>query len=138
LERTFTIIKPDAVEAGYSGAIITAIESAGFRLMGMKKRIMRRQEAEVFYAVHRDKAFFSDLMAYITRSPVIVMALEKENAVADFRTLIGATDPAKADPGTIRQRFATSISENAIHGSDSPENGRLEVAFFFAEHELIS
>jgi nucleoside-diphosphate kinase len=138
LERTFTIIKPDAVEAGYSGAIITAIESAGFRLMAMKKRIMRRQEAEVFYAVHRDKAFFSDLMAYITRSPVIVMALEKENAVADFRTLIGATDPAKADPGTIRQRFATSISENAIHGSDSPENGRLEVAFFFAEHELIS
>jgi nucleoside-diphosphate kinase len=98
LERTFTIIKPDAVEAGYSGAIITAIESAGFRLMAMKKRIMRRQEAEVFYAVHRDKAFFSDLMAYITRSPVIVMALEKENAVADFRTLIGATDPAKADP----------------------------------------
>lgn len=137
MERTFTIIKPDAVEENNVGGIVAEIEKAGFSILGMKMIRMRRDQAESFYAVHKGKVFFDELMGYITRSKVVVMALEKENAIADFRNLIGATNPDEAAPGTIRKKFAKSIQENAIHGSDSVENGLIEVGFFFADSELI-
>ena len=137
MERTFTIIKPDAVVEKNIGAIVADIEKAGFNILGMKMVRIRKDQAESFYAIHKDKGFFDELMTYITRSKVVVMALEKDNAISDFRELIGATNPADAEPGTIRKKFAKSIQENAIHGSDSVENGLLEVGFFFADSELI-
>ncbi len=137
VERTLAIIKPDAVRAGVAGEIIAQIQQAGFRILGMKLIRMNENQAGAFYAVHRERPFYGELVRYMSSGPVIPIALEKVNAVADFRTLIGATDPAEAADGTIRKRFGRSKGENAIHGSDSPENARAEVAFFFAESELV-
>lgn len=133
--RTFTMIKPDAVSAGHTGSITQLIEEAGFRIVAIKKTQLTPERAGEFYAVHRERGFYQDLCAYMSSGAIVPMILEKENAVADFRTLIGATDPAKAAEGTIRKRFATSIEANAIHGSDSDENAAIEGAFFFAQLE---
>lgn len=134
--RTFTIIKPDSVEKGNFGKIISRIEAEGFRLLGVKKVALSNKQAQAFYGVHRERPFFGDLVEYMTSGPVYVAALEKENAVASLRGLMGATDPTKADQGTIRKEFGESIERNAIHGSDSDENAAIEIAFFFAEYEL--
>lgn len=137
MERTFAIIKPDAVERNLSGKILTKIEEAGFRIVGMKKIHLTRAQAEGFYYVHKERPFFNDLCAFMSRSPVIVMALEKENAIADWRTLMGATNPANAEPGTIRKEFAKNIEENSAHGSDAPETAAFEIPYFFSALELV-
>jgi nucleoside-diphosphate kinase len=136
--RTFTIIKPDSVRKGNFGRIISRIEAEGFRILGLKKVGLSQRQAEAFYAVHRERPFYNDLVNYMTSGPVYVAALEKDNAVSSLRTLMGATDPAKADAGTIRKEFGESIEQNAIHGSDSDENARIEIGFFFAESELTA
>ena len=133
--RTFTMIKPDAVAAGNTGAIIKMIEEAGFRIVAIKKTMLTPQRAGEFYAVHSERGFFNDLCAYMSSGAIVPMILEKENAMADFRTLIGATNPANAADGTIRKLFAKSIEANAIHGSDSDENAQIEGNFFFAGTE---
>jgi nucleoside-diphosphate kinase len=130
--RTFTMIKPDAVAGGNSGAIIKIIEEAGFRIVAIKKTLLSPERAGEFYAVHAERPFYGDLCGYMSSGPIIPMILEKENAVADFRVLIGATDPAKAAEGTIRKLFAQSVQANAIHGSDSDENAAIEGFFFFS------
>ena len=129
--RTFTMIKPDAVAEGNSGAIIKMIEEAGFRIVAMKKTLLTNARAGEFYAVHAARPFYGELCEYMSSGAIIPMILEKENAVADFRLLVGATDPTKADEGTIRKLFAKSIGANAIHGSDSDENAGIEGNFFF-------
>lgn len=129
--RTFTMIKPDAVEDGNSGAIIKMIEEAGFRIVALKKTQLTPERAGQFYAVHSERPFYNDLCKYMSSGSIIPIILEKENAVADFRTLIGATNPENADEGTIRKLFAKSIEANAIHGSDSDENAEIEGNFFF-------
>ncbi|MDT8887734.1 nucleoside-diphosphate kinase [Aquirufa regiilacus] len=129
--RTFTMIKPDAVIDGFTGPIIQQIEEAGYRIVAIKKVHLTPEEAGKFYEVHKERPFYGELCEYMSSNPIIPMILEKENAVADFRELIGATDPAKAAEGTIRKRFARSLSSNAIHGSDSDENAAIEGAFFF-------
>jgi nucleoside-diphosphate kinase len=134
--RTFTIVKPDSVRKGNFGRIISRIESEGFKILGLKKIALSQRQSEAFYAVHKERPFYKDLVTYMTSGPVYVAALERENAVPELRKLMGATDPKKADPGTIRAEFGESIEQNAIHGSDSDENARIEVAFFFAESEL--
>jgi len=133
VERTLTIIKPDAVAGGHSGEIITALEQAGFRILAMKMVRLTREQAEGFYQVHRDKFFFDSLVRFMTEGPVIPMALERENAIQALRDLMGNTNPEKAGEGTHRQRFAASIKRNAIHGSDAPETAAFEVAYFFGE-----
>jgi nucleoside-diphosphate kinase len=133
--KTFTMIKPDAVAAGNSGAIIKMIEEAGFGIVAMKKTQLSADLAGKFYAVHKERPFYGDLVKYMSSGPIVAMILEKDNAVADFRNLIGATDPSKAVPGTIRALFAKSIEANAIHGSDSDENAAIEGNFFFSEYE---
>ena len=135
--RTFTIIKPDSVRKGNFGKIISRIESEGFRVLGVKKIGLSQRQAEAFYAVHRERPFFGSLVEYMTSGPVFVAALEGNDAVASLRKLMGATDPTKADAGTIRKEFGESIEQNAIHGSDSDENAKQEIAFFFAENELV-
>ena len=135
--RTFTIIKPDSVRKGNFGKIISRIESEGFRVLGVKKIGLSDRQAQAFYAVHKERPFYGSLVEYMTSGPVYVAALERDNAVAELRKLMGATDPTKADEGTIRKEFGESIEQNAIHGSDSDENARNEIAFFFAESELI-
>ena len=129
------MIKPDAVAAGNTGAIIEMIEKAGFRIVAMKKAQMTAQRAGQFYEVHKERPFYNDLTKYMSSGAIVPMILEKDNAVEDFRKLIGATDPTKAEEGTIRKKFAKSIEANAIHGSDSDENARIEGSFFFAEIE---
>ncbi|HEX6084518.1 MAG TPA: nucleoside-diphosphate kinase [Thermoanaerobaculia bacterium] len=135
--RTFTIIKPDSVRKGNFGKIISRIESEGFRILGVKKIGLSQRQAQAFYAVHKERPFYGSLVDYMTSGPVYVAALERDNAVAELRKLMGATDPTKADAGTIRKEFGESIEQNAIHGSDSDENANIEIAFFFAESELI-
>ena len=135
--RTFTIIKPDSVRKGNFGKIISRIETEGFRVLGLKKVSLSRSEAEAFYGVHRERPFFGSLVEYMTSGSVFVAALERDNAVAELRKLMGATDPAKADAGTIRKEFGESIEQNAIHGSDSDENAAIEISFFFAGTELL-
>ena len=135
--RTFTIVKPDSVRKGNFGKIISRLESEGFRILGLKKTSLSQAQAEGFYAVHRERPFFSALVAYMTSGPVYVAALEREDAVPTLRKVMGATDPAKADAGTIRKDFGESIEQNAIHGSDSDENAKIEISFFFAESELL-
>ncbi len=135
--RTFTVIKPDSVRKGNFGKIISRLESEGFRVLGLKKASLSRAQAEAFYAVHRERPFFSGLVDYMTSGPVYVAALQRESAVPYLRQVMGATDPAKADAGTIRKDFGESIEQNAIHGSDSDENANIEIAFFFAESELL-
>jgi nucleoside-diphosphate kinase len=133
--RTFTMIKPDAVGAGNTGAITKLIEEAGFRIVAMKKTHLTNERAGQFYEVHKARPFYNDLTSYMSSGAIVPMILEKENAVEDFRKLIGATDPSKAAPGTIRNLFAKSIDANAIHGSDSDENASIEGSFFFAKTE---
>jgi nucleoside-diphosphate kinase len=133
--RTFTMIKPDATANGHTGAILAKINEAGFRIAAMKMLHLSAEKAGEFYAVHKERPFYGELVAFMSRGPITAAVLEKENAVADFRTLIGATNPAQAAEGTIRKLFATSVGENAIHGSDSDENARIESDFFFSKLE---
>jgi nucleoside-diphosphate kinase len=135
--RTFTIIKPDSVRKGNFGKIISRLEADGFRVLGLKKVTLSRAQAQGFYAVHSERPFFSSLVEYMTSGPVFVAALERSEAVPQLRKVMGATDPAKADAGTIRKDFGESIEQNAIHGSDSDENAKIEISFFFAESELL-
>ena len=135
--RTFTMIKPDAFADGNSGAILSMIEKAGFRLIAMKAIRLTPETAGKFYAVHSERPFYGDLCRYMSSGPIVAAILEKDNAVADFRKLIGATNPANAEEGTIRKIFAKSIEANAVHGSDSDENASIEGAFFFSELERI-
>lgn len=135
--RTFTIIKPDSVRKGNFGKIISRLEEQGFQVLGIKKVSLTQKQAEAFYGVHRERPFFKSLVEYMTSGPVYVAALERESAVPTLRQVMGATDPAKADAGTIRKEFGESIEQNAIHGSDSDENAKIEINFFFAESELL-
>ena len=135
--RTFTMIKPDAFSKGNSGAILAKIEEGGFRLIAMKLTQLSSAKAAEFYAVHKERPFFEELVEFMSSGPLIAAILEKENAVEDFRKLIGATDPAKADSGTIRKLFAESVGKNAIHGSDSDDNAQIEGNFFFSGLDRI-
>ncbi len=137
MERTFAIIKPDAVAAGNAGKILALIEQSGFKILGMKKTRLSKPQAEGFYAVHKAKPFFSGLIDFMTEGPVVVLALERENAIAKWREVMGATNPANAAEGTIRKQFATNIERNAVHGSDAPETAAIEIPFFFSTSELI-
>ena len=137
MERTLCIIKPDAVKKKVQGKILQMILDAGFEIKGIKYITLTKSQAQKFYEIHKGKPFYEDLVEYMTSGPCIPVALEKENAVNDYRTLIGRTDPAEAAEGTVRKLFAESKSYNAVHGSDSVENGINEVHFFFAEYELI-
>ena len=137
MERTFAIIKPDAVAAGQSGAIIALVQKAGFRIVGMKQRRISLVEAENFYGVHRERPFFASLVKFMTEGPVVVMALEADGAIKKWRDTMGATNPANAAEGTIRKMFATSIERNCVHGSDAPETAAVEIPFFFASSELL-
>lgn len=134
--RTLTIIKPDSVRKNNFGKILSRLESEGFKVLGIKKIALSQRQSEGFYAVHRERPFFKDLVKYMMSGPVYVAALERNDAVPALRKLMGATDPKKADKGTIRAEFGESIEQNAIHGSDSDENAKIEIAFFFAESEL--
>lgn len=136
-KRTFTMIKPDAVAAGNTGKIVDMIIEAGFAVKAMKLTRLNRSEAETFYAVHKERPFFGELVDYMTGGPIVAAILEKDNAVADFRKLIGATDPAEAEEGTIRKKYATSKAENAVHGSDSDENAEIESNFHFSGREMV-
>lgn len=135
--RTFTMLKPDSVEKGYIGAILEKINTAGFRIVAMKLTQMTTNDAKAFYAIHKERPFFGELVEYMTRGPIVAAILEKENAVEDFRKLIGATNPAEAAEGTIRKLYAASIGENAVHGSDSDENAAIEGAFHFSGREMF-
>lgn len=133
--RTFTMIKPDAVANGHIGAILNDITAGGFKIIAMKYIQLSKETAGNFYAVHKERPFYDDLVSFMTSGPIVAAILEKENAVEDFRNLIGATDPSKADIGTIRSKYAKSIDANAIHGSDSDENAEIEGNFFFSQFE---
>jgi nucleoside-diphosphate kinase len=135
--KTFTMIKPDAVEKGHVGAILNKINASGFKIVSMKMTQMSQRDAQLFYAVHKERPFFGELVSFMSRGPIVAAILEKENAVDDFRTLIGATNPEEAAEGTLRKQFATSIGENAIHGSDSNENAEIEGAFHFSLREMF-
>ena len=135
-QRTFSIIKPDAVKKGYAGAILADIEKAGFRIVSIKRMSISKAQAEGFYYVHSARPFFGELTEFMSSGPIFPIVLEKENAIADLRTLMGATDPAKAEAGTIRKKYASSIGENAIHGSDAEDTAAFEIGYFFAGIEL--
>ena len=137
LERTFGIIKPDAVKNGHVGKILAMIEDKGFRVVGMKTRQISRDEAEAFYAVHKERPFFGGLVTFMTEGPAVVMVLEAENAISKWRELMGATNPSNAAEGTIRKNFSESIERNSVHGSDAPETAAVEIPFFFSSSELI-
>ena len=132
---TFTMIKPEAVAANNIGGILKMVEAGGFRIIAMKKVLLSKERASAFYAVHKERPFYGELVDYMSGGPIIAAILEKENAVTDFRTLIGATNPDEADEGTIRRKYATSLAENAIHGSDSDENANIEADFHFSKEE---
>ncbi|HZA51700.1 MAG TPA: nucleoside-diphosphate kinase [Myxococcaceae bacterium] len=136
IERTLSIIKPDGLEKGVIGKIIARFEEKGLKPVAMRMQWLSQKEAEGFYAVHRERPFFRDLVTFMTSGPVVVMVLEGENAIAKNREVMGATNPAKADPGTIRKDFATDVEKNTVHGSDSPENAKAEIGYFFRETEL--
>lgn len=136
LQRTFSIVKPDAVAKNATGAIIAMIQEKGFRILSMKMVEITKKQAEGFYAVHANKPFFDSLTNFMSSGPIVVMALEKENAIADLRKLMGATNPANAEAGTIRKNWAESIERNAIHGSDAEDTARFELSYFFAGYEL--
>jgi nucleoside-diphosphate kinase len=137
IERTLAILKPDCVQRELMGSVLARIEKAGFKVLGLKMVRLTETTAGGFYAVHRGRPFYNDLVAFMSSGACLPVALERENAVAEFRKLIGATDPKDAEAGTIRKEFAASKGENIVHGSDSPENGRIEIAYFFSEKELI-
>jgi len=134
---TFTMIKPDAVAAGHIGAILAQINKAGFKIVAMKYTKLSQEKAGEFYEIHKERPFYGELVDFMSSGPIVAAVLRKENAVEDFRTLIGATDPSKAAPGTIRALFAKNIGENAVHGSDSDENAQIEAAFHFAQTEIF-
>lgn len=137
LERTFSILKPDATERNITGAINAIIEKAGLRIVAQKRVRISREQAEKFYAVHRERPFFGELVDFMISGPVVVQVLEGDNAIAKYREVMGATDPAKASAGTIRKTHAKSIGENSVHGSDAPETAAREIAQFFSENELV-
>jgi nucleoside-diphosphate kinase len=136
-QRTFSIIKPDAVKKEHTGAILAEIEKAGFRLVSIRKQSISNEQAQGFYYVHAQRPFFQDLCKFMSSGPLFLMVLEKDNAIADLRKLMGATNPANADEGTIRKKFAESIQENAIHGSDAEDTAAFEISYWFAGYELI-
>lgn len=136
--RTFTMIKPDAVENGHIGAILNKINASGFKIVAMKYTKLTKEKAEKFYEVHSERPFYGELVSFMSRGPIVAAILEKENAVEEFRKLIGSTNPAEAEKGTIRNLYATSMGENAVHGSDSDENAEIEGAFHFSEEEILS
>ena len=136
-ERTFSIIKPDATRRNLTGAVTKMLEEGGLRVVASKRIRMSREQAEGFYGVHRERPFFNDLVKFMTSGPVVVQVLEGENAVARNREIMGATNPAQADEGTIRKTFAESIEANSVHGSDSPENARIEIDYFFSGDEIV-
>jgi nucleoside-diphosphate kinase len=137
MEQTFAIIKPDAVAAGHAGAIIAMIQKAGFRIAGLKMRRLNQLEAEGFYAVHRERPFYSSLVKFMTEGPVVLMVLEAPDGIRKWRDVMGATNPANAAEGTIRKQFAQSIERNCVHGSDAPETAAVEIPFFFSASELL-
>ncbi len=137
MERTLGIIKPDAVSKGYSGKILSIVEENGFNIVGLKKIKMTKEKAEGFYYVHKERPFFDSLTNFMSEGPIIVMVLEKRNAIADWRKLMGATNPENAEEGTLRKMFAENIERNAVHGSDSPESARYEISYFFNALELV-
>jgi nucleoside-diphosphate kinase len=136
-ERTLCIMKPDSIEKRVEGKILQRLQEEEFRIVAMKRIRLSRQMAEGFYAVHRERPFFDELCTFMSRGPVVVAVLERQNAVEHYRKVIGATDPARADDGTIRKLYGTNVGENAVHGSDSVENGKLEAAYFFPGYELL-
>ncbi|HEV2628853.1 MAG TPA: nucleoside-diphosphate kinase [Pseudolabrys sp.] len=137
LERTFSILKPDATERNLTGAINAMIEKAGLRIVGQKRVRITKEQAQRFYGVHKERPFFGELVEFMTSGPVVVQVLEGENAIAKYREVMGATDPAKAAEGTVRKVHAKSIGENSVHGSDSPDNAKIEIAQFFSENEIV-
>ena len=137
IERTFSIIKPDATERNLTGAVNAVIEGAGLRIVAQKRTRMTREQAETFYAVHKERPFFGELVEFMTSGPVVVQVLEGENAVVKYREIMGATNPAQAADGTIRKQFARSVGENSVHGSDSPENAEIEIRQFFSGNEIV-
>jgi nucleoside-diphosphate kinase len=137
IEQTFGIIKPDAVASGHAGKILSMIEKAGFRIRGMKMIRLSKQQAEAFYEVHRERPFYGGLVTFMTEGPVVVLVLERENAIAKWRELMGATNPEKAAEGTVRKSFAQNIERNSVHGSDAPETAAVEIPFFFSMAELL-
>lgn len=137
LERTFSIIKPDATARNLTGAINAVIEKAGLRIVAQKRIRMTREQAETFYAVHKDRPFFGELVEFMTRGPVVIMVLEGENAIATYRKVMGATNPAQAEEGTIRKLYAKDVGENAVHGSDGPDTAKQEIAYFFPGYEIL-
>ena len=136
-QRTFSIVKPDAVRKGFTGAILAEIEKAGFQIVAIKKQSISKEQARGFYAVHVGKPFFEGLCEFMSSGPLVLLVLEKENAIADWRKLMGATNPANAEEGTLRKKFAGSMSENAVHGSDGEETAAFEIGYWFAGYELI-
>jgi len=137
LEQTFSILKPDATKRNLTGAVNAVIEKAGLRIVAQKRIQLTRKEAETFYGIHRERPFFGELVEFMTSGPVVVQVLEGENAVAKYREVMGATNPANADEGTIRKQFAQSVGENTVHGSDSAENANIEIAQFFSGNEIV-
>ena len=137
MERTFAIIKPDAVAAGQTGEILAIVQKAGFQIVGLKMKRLSQTEAEGFYAVHKERPFYGSLVKFMTEGPVVVMVLEAADAIKKWRDTMGATNPANAAEGTIRQRFAASIERNCVHGSDAPETAAVEIPFFFSAAELL-
>jgi nucleoside-diphosphate kinase len=137
LEQTFSILKPDATKRNLTGAVNAVIEKAGLRIVAQKRIQLTRKEAETFYGIHRERPFFGELVEFMTSGPVVVQVLEGENAVAKYREVMGATNPANADEGTIRKQFAQSVGENTVHGSDSAENAKIEIAQFFSGNEIV-
>lgn len=138
MNRTFSIIKPDAVKRNLIGHINQIIENAGLKIVSSKKMYLTKQQAEIFYSVHKERPFFNELTSYMSRSPIVAAFLEKDNAVSDFRKLIGDTDPSTADEGTIRKKYAISKGENSVHGSDSDDNALIEASFHFSGREILS
>ncbi|HEX7186432.1 MAG TPA: nucleoside-diphosphate kinase [Thermoanaerobaculia bacterium] len=138
MERTLAILKPDSVAAGNAGAILAKLQGEGFQILGIKMLRLTQTQAQAFYEVHKERPFYGSLVEFMTSGPVMPVALARENAVAQLREVMGATDVAKAAPGTVRQQFGTSIERNAIHGSDSPENAAIELSFFFSRAELLA
>ena len=138
LNRTFTMIKPDAVKNGYVGAILNKINVSGFKIVSLKMTQFSKRDAELFYSIHKNRPFFNDLVVFMSSGPIVAAVLEKENAVRDFRTLLGSTNPEEAAEGTIRKLYANSVGENAVHGSDSDENSVIETQFHFSEREIFS
>jgi nucleoside-diphosphate kinase len=136
-QRTFSIIKPDAVRKGYTGAILSEIEKAGFKIVSIKKQTISKEQAKGFYHVHSARPFFDGLTTFMSGGPIVLLVLEKEDAITDLRKLMGATNPANAEEGTIRKKFAGSIEENAIHGSDAEDTAAFEIGYWFAGYELI-